>query len=153
MWLRYHHVKAGLLRDKRKQTRTVVFTELILTPPTAWKVRNQQRLQVSCRCISCPVSLGQENTLLISSNAGSGINTGDAHGKGLVFIKAPSPMPSLFLTTPAVSENVKFQLGDHFMVLYTFPPKRQGGHKAANDTSHSFQQQQSTVKCVFKDEK
>lgn len=153
MWLRYHHIKAGLLRDKRKQTRTVVFAELILMPSTSWKVRNQQRLQVSCRCTSCPVSLGQENTLLTSSHAGSEMNTGDAHGKSAVFSKAPSPMPSLFLTTPAASENVKFQLSDHFMVLYTFPPKRQGGHKAANDTSHSFQQQQSTVKGVFKDEK
>ena len=81
------------------------------------------------------------------------MNTGDAHGKSLVFIKAPSPVPSLFLTTPAASENVKFQLSNDFMVLYTFPPKRQGGHKAANDTSHSFQQQQSTVQFVFKDEK
>lgn len=99
-WLRYQHIKAGLLRDRKKQIRTTVFTELILIPSTSWKVRNQQRLQVSCHGISCPLSLGQENTLLTSSNAGSGMNTGDAHGKSLVFIKAASPIASLFLTTP-----------------------------------------------------
>ena len=152
-WLRYQHIKAGVLRDRKKQIRTTVFTELILIPSTSWKVRNQQRFQVSCHGISCPLSLGQENTLLTSSNAGSGMNTGDVHGKSLVFIKAASPIPSLFLTTPAVSENVKFQWSNDFLVLYTFPPKHQGGLKAANDNSHSFQQQQSTVKCVFKDEK
>lgn len=102
-WLRYQHIKAGVLRDRKKQIRTTVFTELILIPSTSWKVRNQQRLQVSCHGISCPLSLGQENTLLTSSNAGSGMNTGDVHGKSLVFIKAASPIPSLFLTTPAVS--------------------------------------------------
>lgn len=137
-----------------------LFVGLIQVPSTSWKVIDQQRLQISRDYISRPLSLGRvvlgQKTLLISRDAGLGMDTCDAHlptrQKFQFLLTAPSPVPFCFFTTSTVSENVKFHL-DHFTVSYTFPPKNQCDCKGANSTSYLLQSQQITVKCIFKDKK